>query len=542
MNPTELHSPNNFFIKNAHIYNGLGGQPFLGSVAIRDQHITAIGNITPSEDEIDFQIIDATGLVVAPGFINMLSWACESLLADGRSQSDLRQGVTLEVMGEGFSYGPLNDDMRAQLISRQTDFQFDIPWNTLDEYLEHLVQKGVSCNVASFVGTDTLRTYVIGYENRPASLQELQAMRSMARQAMQEGAVGVSSALAYVPDSFHSTDELIALASIAAEFDGLYIAHMRGEGNRLLQGIDEMITIAEQSGARVEIYHLKVAGWQNWEKIDAAIDKIESARARGLTITANIYPYHAAASGLDLTMPAWVQEGGLQSWIDRLKNPSIRQRLIQDMNTPSDEWENALLEVQDLDGILFTNFRNPNLNSLVGKTLREVSAQRNSSSADTIIDLIIEDESRVGVVYFTSLEDNLRRLIQLPYVSVCSDARSMAPEGVFLKSSTHPRAYGSFARFLGKYTRDEKLLSLEEAIRRITHLPASNLRLKNRGVLQPGAYADLVIFDPEKIQDHATFTNPQQYATGIHHVLVNGKPVIFNGAHTGAMPGQVIRP
>jgi N-acyl-D-amino-acid deacylase len=542
MNPTELHPTNNFIIKNAKIYNGFGGQPFLGSVAIQDQHLTAVGNITLPEDDRAFKIIDANGLAVAPGFINMLSWACESLLADGRSQSDLRQGVTLEVMGEGFSYGPLNDAMRAHLISQQADFHFDIPWNTLDEYLEHLVQKGVSCNVASFIGTDTLRTYTIGYENRPASPQELQTMCAMARQAMQEGAVGVSSALAYVPDSFHSTEELIALASVAAEFDGLYIAHMRGEGNRLLQGIDEMITIAEQSGARVEIYHLKVAGWQNWGKIDAAIDKIDSARARGLSITANIYPYHAAASGLDLTMPAWVQEGGLQSWIERLKNPALRQRLIEEMNTPSDEWENALLEVQDLDGILFTNFQNPKLKHLVGKTLGEVSTQRNSSPAETIIDLIIEDSSRVGVVYFTSLEDNLRRLIQLPYVSVCSDARSMAPEGVFLKSSTHPRAYGSFARFLGKYIRDEKLLSLEEAIRRLTHLPASNLRLKNRGILQPGAYADLVIFDPEKIQDHATFTNPQQYATGIHHVFVNGKPVIFNSAHTGAMPGQVIRP
>jgi N-acyl-D-amino-acid deacylase len=524
-------------IKNASIYDGSGGKPYPGDIAIQGEQIAALGNLG---EVVAHTVLDARGLAAAPGFINMLSWACESLMADGRSQSDIRQGVTLEVMGEGFSYGPLNKAMRQELLENQADFHFDVPWSTLDEYLEYLVRCGVSCNVTSFVGTATLRDFVLSKVNRPATPQELANMQALAREALQAGAAGVASALAYVPDSFHSTDELVALAKVAADYNRLYIAHMRGEGNRLLEAIDEMIRIAEQSGARVEIYHLKIAGRQNWHKIDAVIEKIETARRHGLQISANLYPYTAAASGLDLCMPAWVQEGGLKAWIERLKDPAVRQRLRVEMTQPSDEWENALLEVENLDGVVFTGFDNPALKLLTGKTLAEVCAQRGSSPADTLMDLVVEDGSRISTVYFTMAEENLRRLIQLPWVSLCSDARSMAPEGAFLQSSTHPRAYGSFARFLGKYVREEGLLSLEEAVRRLTSLPAGNLHLKQRGRLEPGYYADLVIFDPAAIRDHATFTQPQQYATGVEFVFVNGKPVIQANEHSGALPGKVV--
>lgn len=525
-------------IKNALIFDGSGEKPAPGDLAIEGPKIAALGNL---ENFQSHTVIDAQGLALAPGFINMLSWASESLIADGRSQSDLRQGVTLEVMGEGFSYGPLNDTMRQEMLAQQADFHFEVPWNTLDEYLEHLVGRGTSCNVTSFVGTSTLRDYVMGKINRPATRKEMKMMLSLAREALQAGAAGVASALAYVPDSFNSTAELVSFAQAAAEYDQLFIAHMRGEGDRLLEAIDEMISIADRSGARTEIYHLKIAGWKNWHKIDAAIEKIEAARARGVQITADVYPYVAAASGLDLCMPAWVQEGGLKTWIARLKDPAVRERLLVEMTTPSSEWENALLEVQDLDGILFTGFDNPELKPLTGKTLGEVCALRGTSPAETLMDLVVEDGSRVSTVYFTMVEENLRRLIQLPWVSLCSDARSMAPEGVFLQSSTHPRAYGSFARFLGRYVRDEDLLALEEAVRRLTSLPASNLRLKQRGLIAPGYFADLVLFDPAAIRDNATFTQPQQYASGVEHVIVNGKTVIQNGEHTGALPGQVVR-
>lgn len=524
-------------IRNGLIFDGSGGAPFCGDIGITGKRIGAIGKLDVTRSQ---HIIDADGLAIAPGFINMLSWACESLLEDGRSQSDIRQGVTLEVMGEGFSYGPLNNALKQELIQRQGDIHFDVSWNTLDEYLAHLVERGVSTNVGSFVGTATLRAYVMGYDDRPATQNELDQICELARRALKSGAFGVSSALAYVPDIFYRTEELVSLARVAAEQDRLYIAHMRGEGDHLLEGIHELIYIAEQSGARVEIYHFKVAGWRNWHKLDQAMEKIESAQARGIKITANLYPYCAAASGLDLVMPPWVQEGGHQAWVARLKDTAIRERLKKEICSPGDSWENAFVEVENLDGILLVDFKNPALKHLTGKTLAEVAALRGQSPEETVMDLIIEDDSRVGVVYFTMSEDNLRRQIQLPWVSLCSDAASLAPEGVFLRSSTHPRAYGSFARFLGKYVRDEGLISLPEAIRRLTSLPAENLRLTDRGLIKPGYYADLVVFDAEKIQDEATYLEPHQYASGVQHVIVNGEWVIQNGEHTGALPGMKV--
>ncbi len=526
-------------IRNGMLYDGSGGAPYLGDLAIQGGRIAGVGKLEGAEAG---QVIDAHGLAVAPGFINMLSWACESLIEDGRSQSDIRQGVTLEVMGEGFSYGPLTPQMKVEMLAGASDIRFDVTWETLDEYLNFLAGKGVAPNIASFVGTGTLRSYVIGEQDRAATPGELAQMCGLARQALEEGAVGVASALAYTPDCFYRTEELVALARVAAEYDRLYIAHMRGEGDRLLESIDEMIYIAEQSGVRLEIYHFKAAGWRNWGKVDAAIAKIEAARARGLQITADMYPYAATMTGLDVTMPPWVREGGHRAWVERLKDPVIRQRLRRELAVLADDWENTFAEVRSFDEILLVQFKNPALKHLTGKTLAEVAALRGTSPEDTVMDLVIEDNSRVGTVYFVMLEENLHRQFRQPWMSLCSDAASLAPEGVFLRSSNHPRAYGSFARFLGKYVRDEGLMPLEEAIRRLTGLPAANLRLTERGLLKEGYCADIVVFDPVTIQDHATFTQPQQYATGVQHVFVNGVQALKDGEHSGALPGQVARP
>jgi N-acyl-D-amino-acid deacylase len=485
--------------------------------------------------------IDAAGLAVAPGFINMLSWATESLIADGRSQSDIRQGVTLEVFGEGWSMGPLNEAMRREMLERQGDIKYEIPWTTLGEYLEYLVRRGVSTNVASFVGATTVRIHVLGYENRPPTPEEMERMRQLVRQAMEEGALGVGSSLIYAPAFYASTEELIELCKVAAEYGGMYISHIRSEGNRLLEAIDELIRIAREAKIPAEIYHLKAAGRANWPKLDEAIRRIEAARAQGLRITANMYPYTAGATGLDAAMPPWVQEGGHRAWIERLKNPAIRQRVTREMRTPTDRWENLYLMAGSPENVLLVGFKNEALKPLTGKTLAEVARLRGRSPEDTIIDLVIEDDSRVGAVYFLMSEENVRKQIALPWMSFGSDAESLAPEGVFLKANPHPRAYGTFARVLGRYVREEKIIPLEEAIRRMTSLPAENLKLDRRGRLKVGYFADVVVFDPAKIQDHATYERPHQYATGVIHVFVNGVPVLRNGEHTGATPGRVVR-
>ena len=524
-------------IKNGLIIDGSGGKPYHGDLAISGEQIQALGDLSTWSSR---QIIDARGLAVTPGFINMLSWACEPLIADGRSQSDLRQGVTLEVMGEGFSYGPLNDALKAELVKHQGDIRYEIEWTTLGEYLAYLERRGISTNVASFVGAGTLRAYVLGEENRPASPQELAKMQALLRQSMLEGAVGLSSALIYVPECFYSTQELVDLAKVAAAFGGMYISHIRNEADRLVEAVDELIEIARQADIRAEIYHLKVAGRANWDKLQQVIDRVEAVRQEGLEISADMYNYPAASTGLDAAMPPWVQEGGHDAWVKRLQDPVIRQRVLQEMTQPSPDWESAYLNAGSPERVLFVNFKNPDLKPLTGMTLDEIARQRNKSPEETILDLVVEDNSRVGTVYFSMSEENLRQQVQLPWMSFCSDAGSMAPEGVFLQSSTHPRAYGSFARLLAKYVRDEGLLSLEEAVRRLTSLPADNLRLQQRGRLQPGFFADIVVFDPQTIQDHATFAQPHQYASGVEHVLVNGVPVIQDGQHTGATPGRAV--
>ena len=520
------------------VYDGSGGEPYVADVAFDGDTIAAIGNLDGARAALE---VDVAGLAVAPGFINMLSWANQSLIHDGRSQSDIRQGVTLEVMGEGNSMGPLNAAMKQEMLDRQSDIRFDIEWDTLGEYLEYLEERGVSTNVASFIGAATPRKYVIGYEDRAATAEELERMRELVREAMREGAMGVSSSLMYPPGLFADTAELIALSKAAAEFDGMYISHMRDEGAHMLEAIEELITIAREAGIPAEIYHLKSSGQQNWHLFDDAVKMIEDARAEGLQITADVYTYPAGATGLNVTVPPWVQDGGFEASLERMRDPAMRERIIEEMNTPSDEWENMFLLAGSLDNILLVNFRSEALKPLTGKTLAEVVAMRGTSPENTIMDLIVEDGSRVGSVYFTQSEDIVRRAVALPWVSFNSDAASLAPEGVFLKSNPHPRAYGSFARVLAKYVREEQVITFEEAVRKLSGLPAENLKLDRRGRLKEGYYADVVVFDPEAIQDHATFVEPHQYATGMIHVFVNGEQVLKDGEHTGATPGRVVR-
>jgi N-acyl-D-amino-acid deacylase len=524
-------------IRNGQVFDGSGTPAASTSIAIRGDRIVGLGAFTNARSR---ETIDAGGLAVAPGFINMLSWADEPLLIDGRSQSDIRQGVTLEVFGEGWSMGPLNERMRAEQLAGQGDLKFAIDWTTLGEYLDGLERKGISPNVASFVGATTLRIHEIGYEDREPTADELARMKDLVRQAMREGALGVGSSLIYAPAFYAKTPELVELARAAGEFGGMYISHMRSEGGRLLEAIDELIQIAREANVPAEIYHFKAAGKPNWGKTDAAIAKVEAARRAGLRITADIYTYPAGATGLNATMPPWVQEGGYDQWVARLKDPAIRARVKREMTTDTTEWENFFVGAGP-DGILLNGFKSEALKPLTGKRLSEVAAMRGTSPEDTAIDLVIEDGSRVEAVFFLMSEDNLRKKLRLPWVSFASDSGSLAPEGVFLRSNPHPRAYGNFARWLGRYVRDEKLVPLEEAIRRLTSLPADNLGIKERGRLTEGAFADIVIFDPASVQDHATFEKPHQYATGVKHVFVNGIQVLKDGEHTGATPGRVVR-
>jgi N-acyl-D-amino-acid deacylase len=525
-------------LRGGTVYDGSGGEPFVADVALQGDTLAAIGDLQGARGRLE---VDARGLAVAPGFINMLSWATESLLVDGRSQSDLRQGVTLEIFGEGSSMGPITEPMRKEMIEEQGDLKFDVPWTTLGEYLEHLEKRGISPNVASFVGATTVRIHELGYANRAPTPEELERMRALVRGAMEEGALGVGSSLIYAPAAYAKTDELIALAQVSAEHGGIYITHMRSEGNRLLEALDEALTIGREAGLPVEIYHLKAAGQRNWGKLDEAIARIEQARKSGLRVTTDMYPYTAAATGLDAAMPPWVQEGGQKAWEQRMKDPAIRQRVMREMTTPSGDWENFFLAAGSPENILLTGFKSEKLKPLTGKTLAQVAALRGKSPEETAIDLVIEDGSSISTVYFLMSEDNVRKQLALPYMSFCSDMESVAAEGVFLQSSIHPRAYGSFARVLGRYARDEKVFPLQEAVRRLTSLPAENLRLERRGRLKAHHFADVVIFDAATIQDHATYARPHQYATGVRHVFVNGVQVLRDGEPTGATPGRVIR-
>jgi N-acyl-D-amino-acid deacylase len=528
-------------LRGGTVYDGSGDKPYAGDLAFIGDKIAAIGDIGEATASIE---IDVAGLAVAPGFVNMMSWANESLIEDGRSQSDIRQGVTLEIMGEGNSMGPLNDAMKAEMISRQSDIRYVVEWTTLAEYLEFLERRGISPNVASFIGAATPRKYVIGHEDREPTPAELDQMRDLVRGAMEEGALGVASSLMYPPGLFAKTDELIALSEVAAEYNGMYISHMRDEGAHMIEAIEELLTIAREADIRAEIYHFKSSGKSNWHLFDEAVAMVERARAEGLQITADVYTYYtypAGATGLNASIPPWVQEGGFSASLERMKNPVLRKRIAREMLEPSDEWENMYLGSGSPDNILLTGFKNEELKRYTGMTLAQVAKMRGTDPRFTAMDLIVEDGSRVGTVYFTQSEDVVRKAVALPWVSFNSDAASVAPEGVFLESNPHPRAYGSFARALAKYVRGEQLISLQEAIRKLAALPSLNLRIDRRGQLKEGFFADVVVFDPDTIQDHATFVEPHQYATGMLHVFVNGEQVLKDGEHTGATPGRVVR-
>ncbi len=525
-------------LRGGTIYDGSGGPPRVADLAIAGDRIAAIGDLAGARAT---RVVDVAGLAVAPGFINMLSWSTESLLHDGCSQSEIRQGVTLEVMGEGESMGPLNPAMKAAMIEEQSHLTFAVEWTTLGEYLRHLERRGVSCNVASFVGAATVRVHELGRDDRAPTPAELARMQALVRHAMEEGALGVGAALIYAPGFYAQTEELIALGRAAAPYGGRFIAHLRSEGNNLLPALEELITIAREAAIPAEVYHLKVAGEANWPKLDAMIRRIEEARAAGISISANMYNYAAAATGLDAAMPPWVQEGGNKAWAERMRDPAIRARVLREMVTPTTAWENLLLGAGSAERVLLVGFKTEALQPLVGKSLAEVARLRSTSPEETAIDLVIEDGSRVGAVYFLMSEDNVRRQIALPWMTFDSDGESQAPEGPFLKKNPHPRAYGNFARLLGHYVRDEKIIPLEEAVRRLAALPAENLKIAERGALRPGWFADVVVFDPATIRDHATFARPHQYATGMVHVFVNGVAVLRDGEHTGAKPGRFVR-
>jgi N-acyl-D-amino-acid deacylase len=525
-------------VRNGTIYDGSGNAPARGDVAVRNDKIVAVGQLQGYTAKRE---VDAAGLAVSPGFINTLSWATDSLIYDGRGMSDIKQGVTLEVFGEGNSYGPVNDVIRQDMLKSQADIRYDITWTTLGQYLEFLVKKGISPNVASFVGATTVREHEIGFADRAPTPAELKRMQDLVRQAMREGALGVGSSLIYAPASYSKTDELIALTKAASEFGGGYISHMRSEGDHFIEALDELIRIAREANVHAEIYHMKAAGQKNWPKMREAIQKVEAARAAGLSIAANMYPYTAGATGLDAAMPPWVQEGGTDAWVARLKQPDVRKRVIAEMREPNPTWENLLQGAGSPDRVLLIGFKTEKLKPLTGKTLAEIAKMRGVSPEEAAIDLVIEDHTRVGTAYFLMSEDNVKLGLSQPWVAIGSDAEAPAPEGPFLLSNPHPRAYGSFTRFLGHYVRDEKVATLQDAIRRLTRRPAQDFKLKNRGCLDVGCYADIVVFDPKTIADHATFEKPHEYSTGVVHVFVNGVQVLRDGEHTGATPGQVVR-
>ena len=524
-------------IKNGTVYDGTGSEGQHVDLAIRGDRIAGLGDFSNAKAKA---VIDAKGLVVAPGFINMLSWSNESLIQDGRSQSEIREGVTTEIMGEGWSMGPLNEELKKRMLREQTDIKFEIKWNTLAEYLRYLEGRGISCNVAPFLGAATVREYVIGFEDKQPTPPQLDQMRELVRQAMEEGALGIGTALIYPPAFFAKTEELIELCKVAAKYQGKYISHMRSEGGQLLESLDELIRISREASIPAEVYHIKASGQKNWPKEDELLARIEAAQKAGLKITANMYTYTAAGTGLDACLPPWTEDGGYPALFKRLHDPATRQKIAAQVKTPTDKWENLYLDAGSPDKILLVAFKSDKLKPLTGKTLAAVAKMRGKDPIETIMDLVAEDESRIGTIYFLMSEENVKKEMAKPWIAFCSDEASQAPEGPFLKANPHPRAYGSFVRVLGKYVRDEKVIPMREAIRRLSGFPAINLGLDHRGFLKEGMFADVVVFDPATIADRATFDKPHQYAVGMKHVFVNGAQVIKDGEHTGAKPGRAL--
>jgi N-acyl-D-amino-acid deacylase len=531
--------PPNFdvIIKGGTVYDGTGAEPRRVDLAIRGDRIAGVGDFKTAKAKT---IIDAAGLAVAPGFINMLSWSNESLIQDGRSQSEIRQGITTEIMGEGESMGPVNDRVREHMLREQSDIKYDIKWNTLGEYLRYLETRGVSCNLASFIGATTIREYVIGFEDKAPTPEQLDQMRKLVRKEMEAGALGIGTSLIYPPAFYAKTKELIEMCKVAAKYQGKYISHMRSEGNQLLEALDELIRISREAGIPAEVYHIKAAGQPNWGKIDDLLTRIEGAQKEGLKITADMYTYTAGGTGLDACLPPWTEDGGYPALFKRLRDPATREKIKAQVQTPTNEWENMYLAAGGPERIVLAGFKSQKLKPLTGKTLAEVAKTRGKDPIDTAMDLIAEDESRIGTIYFMISEENIKKELAKPWISFGSDEASQAPEGVFLKSNPHPRAYGNFARVLGKYVRDEKVLPMSDAIHRLSGLPATNLGLDHRGFLKEGMFADVVVFDPATIADRATFEKPHQYAVGVKHVFVNGVQVLKDGEHTGAKPGRAL--
>ncbi|MEZ5346558.1 MAG: D-aminoacylase [Pyrinomonadaceae bacterium] len=525
-------------IKNGTVYDGSGGAPVKTDVGIKGDKIAEIGDLSKSTAKT---VVDAEGLAVAPGFINMLSWSTESMIVDyARSMGELKQGVTTQIFGEGWSMGPLNDRLKKKVKDEQGDIKFDVEWTTLSEYLKFLEKKGVSQNVASYIGAATIREYVIGEEDKQPTPEQLDEMRELVKKEMEAGALGIGSSLIYAPGFYAKTEELIEMCKVASKYQGKYISHMRSEGNQFVEATEELIRIAKEANIPAEIYHLKASGKDNWGKLDEVIKLVEKARADGLKITADMYNYTAGATGLEASLPPWALDGGYEKLFERIKDPETRKKILAEMRTPTDKWENLYLAAGSPDKLLLVGFKSEKLKNLTGKTLAEVAKERGTDPENTILDLMVEDQSRVGTVYFLMSEENVKKQIKIPWVSFCSDSASVAPEGDFLKSNPHPRAYGSFARLLGKYVRDEKVIPLEEAIRKLTNLPATNLGLKQRGLLRKDYFADVVIFDPATIADKATFDKPHQYAVGVRDVFVNGVQALKNGEHSGKMSGRAL--
>jgi len=537
LTPSQNPASFDVIIKGGTVYDGAGAEPKNGDVAIRGDRIAGIGDFKTAKAKT---IVEANGLAVAPGFINMLSWSNESLIQDGRSQSELRQGVTTEVMGEGESMGPVNDRVREHMLREQADIKYEIKWNTLAEYLRYLETRGVSCNVASFIGATTIRENVIGFEDKAPTPEQLDQMRELVRKEMEAGALGIGTSLIYPPAFYAKTEELIELCKVAAKYQGKYISHMRSEGNQLLEALDELIRISREAGIPAEVYHIKAAGQQNWGKLDNLLSRIETAQKDGLKITADMYTYTAGGTGLDASLPPWTEDGGYPALFKRLRDPATREKIKAQVKTPTDEWENMYLAAGGPEHILLVGFKSEKLKPLTGKSLAEIAKMRRKDPIDTAMDLIAEDESRIGTIYFMISEENIKKELAKPWISFGSDEASQAPEGVFLKSNPHPRAYGNFARVLGKYVRDEQVIPLNEAVRRLSGLPATNLGLDHRGFIKEGMFADVVVFDPVTISDRATFEKPHQYAVGVKHVFVNGVQVIKDGEHTGAKPGRAL--
>src|SRR5213595_844346 len=524
-------------IKGGTVYDGSGAEPKQADVAIRGDRIVGIGDFKTAKAKL---VIDAQGFAVAPGFINMLSWSTESLIQDGRSQSEIRQGVTTEIMGESESMGPVNDRVREHMIRQQIDIKYDIKWNTLAEYLQYLQERGVSCNFASFIGATTIREYVIGFEDKQPTPEQLDQMRELVRKEMEAGALGIGTSLIYPPAFYAKTEELIELCKVAAKYQGKYISHMRSEGNQLFEALDELLRIAREANIPAELYHIKAAGKKNWPKEDELLARIERAQKEGLNVRANMYMYTAAGTGLDACLPPWTEDGGYPALFKRLRDPATREKIAAEVRTPTDKWENLSLAAGSPETILLSGFKSEKLKPLTGKSLAEIAKMRGKDPIETAMDLIAEDESRIDTIYFLMSEENVKKEIVKPWVSFGSDEASQAPEGNFLKSNCHPRAYGNFARVLGKYVRDDKLLTLEQAVRKLSGLPATNLGLDHRGFVQEGMFAEVVVFDPATVGDRATFEKPHQYSVGMKHVFVNGAQVIKDGEHTGAKPGRAL--